>query len=274
MRQEGKDIRTTTNNIAVSYSDEGMEDAPVLVFIHGFPFNKSMWNMQAMALKNKYRVITYDVRGHGDSAEGSGNFSITLFVDDLLGLLYNLDIKKVTLCGLSMGGYIALNAIVNYPEYFEALILSDTNCYADTQEGKEKRMKTIETIKLSGIEKYADDSIKNLFAPGSLLTKPEAIAQVTRMIRGTKEQTLSRTLVALAERVETCSKLSEIKLPVLILVGNDDKITPPEAAVFMHEKIKGSKLFILKDAGHLSNMENMTEFNIQLKTFLLNVYPR
>jgi 3-oxoadipate enol-lactonase len=176
------------------------------------------------------------------------------------------------LCGLSMGGYIALNAIESYPGRFDALILSDTHCVADTPEAKEKRMKTIETIRKSGIEKYADESIKNLFAAISFTQREVEIAAVKEMIVKTSEQSLCNTLLALSVRKETCSKLKEIKVPVLTMAGKEDKLTPPAAAQMMHEKIKDSFLKIIDHAGHLSNMENPDEFNNQLKKFIVSVY--
>jgi 3-oxoadipate enol-lactonase len=267
-----KNIRITVNNFMVSYTDEGKNGAPVIIFIHGFPFNKSMWNMQVEALRDKYRLIAYDIRGHGNSDSGNGDFSIELFAKDLLSLMDALKIDKTILCGLSMGGYIALNAVVNYPGRFNALILSDTHCIADTPEAKEKRMKAIDSIGKNGVKKYADESIKNLFSPESFTTRKEEVAAVREMIVKTSEQSLCNTLLALSVRKETCIKLSEIKIPVLIMVGKEDKITPSEAAHFMHEKIKNSLLSIIDHAGHLSNMENPGEFNGQLKKFIASVY--
>ncbi len=262
------EIRIKVNNITVSYNDAGPDGAPAIIFIHGFPFNKSMWNSQIETLKTDYRVITYDVRGHGNSDLGDQDFSIELFGQDLIFLMDALKIEKAMLCGLSMGGYIALNAIENYPERFTALVLSDTNCAADTPESKDKRMQAIESIRNNGVEKYAEESLKKLFAPESFTTISKEVDKAREMITKTSEQSLVNTLHALAQRKETCTKLPEINVPVLILVGKEDIITPPEAAHSMHKKIKGSFLHIINHAGHLSNMENPLEFNDQLKTFV------
>jgi 3-oxoadipate enol-lactonase len=260
------------NNLLVNYADEGEKGFPVIIFIHGFPFNMSMWNLQVESLKDNYRVIKYDIRGHGSSETGNEVFSIELFVNDLICLMDALKIDNAILCGLSMGGYIALNAIDKYNERFGALILCDTQCIADTLEVKEKRIKTIESIRESGVEKYADESIKNLFASESFTTRVREIANVREMIMKTSEQSICNTLLALSVRKETCHILSAIKVPVLIMVGNEDKITPPAAAMFMHEKIGGSLLKIIDHAGHLSNLENPGEFNVQLKKFVATVY--
>jgi len=261
----------TVNNHIVSYTDNSKYGAPVIIFIHGFPFNKSMWNLQVESLLDYYRVITYDIRGFGNSDTGNEDFTIELFVKDLVSLMDALKIDKTFLCGLSMGGYIALNAIENYAGRFNALILSDTHCIADTPEAKEKRMKTIENIRKYGVEKYADESIKLFFALDSIAERVEEIASVREMIVKTSEKSLCNTLRALSLRKETCSKLKDINVPVLIMVGKEDKITPPAAAQLMHEKINDSSLKIIERAGHLSNLENPEEFNDQLKKFVASV---
>ena len=268
MSYSGNSLSITANNHIASYLEEGKPGTPAIIFVHGFPFNKSLWNLQVDSLRDHYHVIAYDIRGFGDSETGNEDFTIELFVKDLISLMDALKIDTAILCGLSMGGYIALNAIEHYAGRFNALILSDTNCIADTPEAKEKRMKAIENIKQSGVEKYADESIKNYFAPESFINRTDEIAAVREMIVRTSEKLLCNTLLALSLRKETCSILHEVGVPVLILVGKEDKITPPVAAQLMHEKIKGSVLGIIDHAGHLSNIENPEEFNNQLKKFI------
>ena len=260
------------NNLSVSYTDTGKEGSPVIIFIHGFPFNKSMWNLQVESLKDNYRLITYDIRGHGNSDAGNEDFSIDLFAGDLIGLMDALKIDRAILCGLSMGGYIALNAVTKYKKRIDALILSDTQCIADTQEAKEKRKKAIESIMKTGVEKYAEESIKNLFASESFTTRRKEIEDVREMIVNTTAPSLISTLRALSVRKETCKTLPEIKVAVLIMVGKEDKLTPPAAAGYMHERIKGSLLRIIDHAGHLSNLENPGEFNAALRKFIASVY--
>ena len=262
----------TVNNLVISYTDDGPVDAPAIIFIHGFPLNKTMWCKQLVALKDNFRVITYDIRGHGESDAGNDAFSIDLFVNDLISFMDSLKINKVSLCGLSMGGYIALNAVENYPERFIALVLSDTQCTLDSPEAKEKRIKAIDSIMNNGVSNYADESVKNLFAPESFTTKVHEITSVREMIVNISELALCSTLLALSSRQETCSKLHLINVPVLILVGEEDKITPQAAAEIMHENIKDSFLHIIDHAGHLSCLENPDTFNYHLNSFLNTIY--
>ena len=268
MRIKGKNIKIPVHQINISYNDRGPDERPVIIFIHGFPFNKSMWDAQTEELKLTNRVIAYDVRGHGDTDEGGEDFSIALFADDLIGLMDELKIDTAILCGLSMGGYIALYAMEKYPNRFDGLVLSDTNCKADTSEAKEKRMMTIESIKKDGVEKFVDGMIKNLFAAQSFTTKKAAIHSVKEMMLKNSQKSICKTLLALAGRAETCDKLPKIHVPVLIMAGYEDKITPPSIARLLHEKIEGSRLHIINHAGHVANIENPDDFNEQLKMFI------
>jgi 3-oxoadipate enol-lactonase len=268
MRCIGNNIGIVINNLTVSYTDQGPDDAPIIIFIHGFPLNKSMWDIQVETLKKNYRVITYDIRGHGNSHPGIDEFFIELFVNDLLRFIKKLGIEKSILCGLSLGGYIALNAVLKYPDRFDGLILNDTQCIADTPEIKENRCNAIIRIKEKGVEQYADEIIKNLFAPETFTKNKNVIDAVKEMIISTPKQSLCNTLHALAERKETCTQLHEINIPVLIMVGKEDKITPIAAARQMHELILNSKLEIIQQAGHLSNLEDPAAFNTHLVKFL------
>ncbi len=268
MRHPGSNISISINNLIVSYNDQGPDDAPVIIFIHGFPLNKSMWDMQVDVLKDNYRVIAYDIRGYGNSDPGIDDFFIELFVQDLLRFMDKLGIEKSILCGLSLGGYIALNAVLKYPDRFDGLILNDTQCIADTSEIKEKRCIAITSIMNNEVKQYADEIIKSLLAPESFTKRKSVVATVKEMIISTPKHSLCNTLHALAERKDICNQLHEINIPVLIMVGKDDKITPIAAAQQIHEKIFNSKLEIIQHAGHLTNLENPTAFNTHLVKFL------
>lgn len=257
-----------------SYTDQGPDDAPAIVFVHGFPLDKSMWNMQVDLLKEKYRVVTYDIRGHGNTDKGTEPFSVELFANDLIALMDKLGIGKASVCGLSMGGYIALHAMKKQPGRFESLILADTTCVADSPETKEKRIAAMDNIRQNGSRKYAEETVRNLFAPESIENEPETVGLVREMVDRMTEESLVMTLKALAARNETCSFLPEIKIPALIMVGEKDRITPPESARSLQEKIEKSQLFIIASAGHLSNLEQPGEFNRHLASFLDMVYKK
>jgi 3-oxoadipate enol-lactonase len=253
---------------SVRYYDEGPPDGQPIIFIHGFPFNKSMWNAQVQAFESTHRVLAYDVRGHDGSSAGTAELSLEQFGDDLIAFMEALSVTDAVICGLSMGGYIALNVLGRDQGRFRALVLCDTQCKADAPEAREKRIKTIASIRLSGLSKYADESVANLFAPITHSNKPEVVSFIKDTILRTNADTICKTLQALADRKETCGNLSQTKLPVLIMVGQEDKVTPPELAMQMHQLAPNSQLETISAAGHLSNLENPEAFNATLKAFL------
>ncbi len=257
----------------ISYIDEGQASGMPIIFIHGFPFNKWTWQNQLEVLKDKYRVVAYDVQGHGKSGMGSGPFTITQFADDLFLFMDAIKIEAAIVCGLSMGGYIALNAIRRQPTRIEALILCDTQCAADTEEGKKKRMDTIASVREKGLTQYAHDSVQKLFSKHSLSDKADAVLSIKKTILQTPVESIVNTLKALADREETCSSLQQINIPVLILVGESDTITPPEAAKKMNALITGSTFKEIELAGHVSNLENPESFNSHIKNFLSAIGP-
>ena len=259
---------TTINDATLNYTESGRASGPTIVLVHGFPFSQEMWTPQVGALDQRHRVITYDVRGHGKSPAGDGQYTIELFVDDLIGLLDHLRIEKAIVCGLSMGGYIALRAIERNPERFRALILCDTQSGVDSNEGKVKRAAAMKTVKQQGAAAYAEGFVKAVFAPATFTTNPEAVKKIKAVIASNPSLGICGTLLALAARTDTTASLSKIAVPTLILVGELDAITPPSAAQAMQEKIRGSELHVIPRAAHLSNLENPQEFNARLLDFL------
>jgi 3-oxoadipate enol-lactonase len=257
------------NGINVSYLEAGSDTGLPVIFIHGFPFNKNMWRTQLATLRDSYRCIAYDVRGHGDSGKGEIEFSVSQFADDFLAFMDALKIEKAIVVGLSMGGYIALHAIKKNPGKIAGLVLCDTQCAADTEAGRDKRKKTIAFIQKNGLAVYSEESLKNLFAPASFQGKKEEVHFIHQAILTTPAETICLTLQALANRKETCSSLADIKVPVCIVVGSEDKITPPASALKMNELINNSELNVIEGAGHLSNLENPEQFNEHLKSFLI-----
>jgi 3-oxoadipate enol-lactonase len=265
--RNGYNLTILVNNFHASYDDLGEGNVPV-IFLHGFPFDKSMWADQLEFLKSSYRVIAVDIRGFGRSTDEESELSIELFADDLIGLMDALYIKKAVVCGLSMGGYVVLDAQKRYSDRFEALVLCDTQCIADTPAVKEKRLNTILDIEAEGVGEFCESVVQSVFHKDSLTNKKELVKNLGEMIRSNSPQVISQGLVALAQRSETCSSLSAVKVPTLIICGREDGLTPVSESEKMHKSIKGSTLKIIEDAGHVSNLEQPKEFNMHLGDFL------
>jgi len=262
-----QNLLTEVNNFTISYNDAGEGSIPV-IFLHGFPFDKSMWKGQLDNLKTSNRLIAVDIRGFGKSTDEKTPLSIDLFSEDLMSFMDKLNIKKAIVCGLSMGGFIALNAIKKFPERFEALILCDTQCIADTTEVKENRYKAIEKINLDGVTEFNEKFIKSVFHPNSLTNKTELVENLSSIVFVNSKEIIIAGITALAERSETCSNLSAIRIPTLIICGREDAVTPLGQSEFMHEHIEGSSLKIIDNAGHVSNLEQPEEFNKYILDFL------
>jgi pimeloyl-ACP methyl ester carboxylesterase len=267
LQTTGNGININVNDITICYDDFGEGITPV-IFIHGFPFDKSSWQPQIKFLKKTHRVIAYDIRGFGKSTAGKEKQSISLFADDLVKFMDALEINKAIVCGLSMGGYILLNAVNRYPEKFKAIVLSDTQCIADTPEVKEKRSQTISHIMASGLKDFADGFIKNIFCQETLDTKKETVEKIKSIILSTSPVTVTGTLSALAQRWEMCSSLQEISVPTLILCGKEDKVTPLAQSEFLLQNITHATLHSIDNAGHMSNLEQPDEFNQHLAGFI------
>ena len=266
----GHDINIKLNGLTISYNDLGKGTVPI-IFIHGFPFNKSSWEPQMEFFKKTNRVIAYDVRGFGNSSSGREKESIRLFADDLIKFMDGLEIPKAIVCGFSMGGYILLNAICHYPKRFDAIILSDTQCISDSVEAKEKRSQTIAQIAAGKIKDFTEGFIKNIFCQESLDTKQELVEKTRETILSTSPVSIMGALSAIADRQPMCALLNEINVPVLILCGKEDALTPPDQSEFLQSHIVNSKLCLIDSAGHLSNLEQPEKFNQCLNDFLLNL---
>jgi 3-oxoadipate enol-lactonase len=250
------------------YVEAGNPSSLPVVFIHGFPFSHEMWNPQIDAASRQYRSIAYDVRGHGRSFVGDGQYTIEGHVDDLIALLDSLSLSSVAVVGLSMGGYIALRALERNPERFLAAVLCDTRSDADGNEGKIRRFTSMRAVKASGAAAFADGFAKAVFAPASLEALPEVVASIRNVISQTPPLSIAGTLLALASRTDTTASLAAIRIPTLIMVGEFDQTTPPSASQAMHAAIKGSELHLVPNAAHMSNLENPAFFNENLLAFL------
>ncbi len=256
------------NGFQINYQERGLPQGLPILFIHGFPFNNTMWSPQMMALPQEYRAISFDVRGHGESDVGDGQYSIEFFVDDAIALLDHLDVRQAVFCGLSMGGYIALRAAERHPERVRALVLCDTRSEADPNEGKVKRASQIKAVKAHGTKTFAESFVKAVFAPETFSSNPKAVAGIQAIIEATSPLAVSGTLLALAARTDTTASLAGLKVPTLILVGEHDTLTPPSASEALHKNIKGSELHVIPHAAHMSNIENPDVFNEKLIAFL------
>ncbi len=261
-------MRIPVNEIQLNYVERGLPTGLPVVFIHGFPFSHEMWEPQMRSLPNNIRAISYDIRGHGASDLADGYYTIELFVDDLIALLDHLVIDRAVLCGLSMGGYIALRAVERHPNRVRGLILCDTKSEADTDEGKVNRAARLRQIQTAGVGAFAQEFVKTIFAAETFQTRHEAIELIKRLINANDPRGICGALMALGARTDTTAALASITVPTLVLGGELDALTPPATMRALHERIAGSGLRLFAGAGHMSNLEQPELFNEALEEFL------
>ena len=259
-------MKAVVNGVALSYTDQG-QGTP-LVFLHAFPLSKTMWQPQVDALKESYRVITLDFRGHGESDTVLWNLTLEDYANDGLGLLDYLDIRQAVFIGLSMGGYTALLFYKQYPERVKALVLADTRAGADSAEGKAGRRAMAQTAFKDGAAPIADLMIPKLLAPATIQHRQDIVDQVREKILQTSAAGIVVDLMAMAARPDSSELLLTITCPTLIIVGEADQATPVAESRYMADRIPGSTLTIIPEAGHLSNLEQPQAFNQALQTFL------
>jgi 3-oxoadipate enol-lactonase len=264
---KGYNLSISVNSFKLSYDDVGEGELPI-IFLHGYPFDKSMWREQLDFLKTSHRVIACDIRGFGKSTDEESRLSIDLFGEDLIAFMDKLDIDKAIICGLSMGGFIALNVMKRFSDRFEALILCDTQCIPDSPEVKEKRFKTIDEISENGPQDFNEGFIKSVFHEESIRTKVELVEELRHVVFANSPHIITMGLIVLAQRSETCSILKEISIPTLIICGREDVVTPLAQSEYMNASIQGSVLQVIEKAGHVSNLEQPDEFNKHLLFFL------
>lgn len=257
-------------DISISYHIKKADtpNGKTIIFLHGFPFNKNTWREQLQALEGHVTGIAIDIRGHGNTTRGHGFFSIDVFAKDLGVFLKKMDIEQAVLCGVSMGGYIALRAYELFPERISGLILSDTHSKADDDQAKQKRFDTIQAVLNHGRRPFSIGFVENVFSEYSIQTKPDAVELIKSTIRRNSIPTICATLLALAARTDTTKVLKDISVPTLLIRGSEDKITPESLMIEMHNEIKDATLRQLENCGHLPNIEDPTTFNSLIKEFL------
>jgi 3-oxoadipate enol-lactonase len=261
----------TVNGSRLAYDDTGGEGASVLL-IHAFPLRASMWERQISELRDRFRVISPDLKGFGasEAPDDPSAYSMDGYANDLKALLEELGIEKTTVVGLSMGGYVAFALLRRYREAIAALVLADTRAEDDPPEGKERRSTQQSQVRERGTAELIETLAGGLLGPVTKEQKPEVVEQA-KALMDSPPQGFIGGLEAMKNRPDSSGELTQIRVPTLIIVGENDGVTPPEASRKMHESIGGSRLVVLPEAGHLSNLETPDPFTDALQDFLTHL---
>ena len=261
---------TRIDDIELAYDDVGVGHAVVL--IHGYPFNRSLWTEQTDALTSRFRVVTPDLRGFGESDSSEGPVTMNRMAQDVAELMDQLGIEQAVIGGLSMGGYVALAFIKQFPSRVKALVLADTRAQADTEEGKQTRHQQADKALSEGMAGIADAMLPKLLTPDTVSKRPEVVKRVRDMMLKTKPQGAASALLGMAERDDLSDFISTIRVPTMIVVGREDALTPLADSEKMQSKIAPSRLVVIENAGHVSNLEQTEQFNFALIRFLDRVF--
>jgi 3-oxoadipate enol-lactonase len=262
-------VKAVIDGATVGYTDQG--NGTPLVFIHAFPLSKAMWQPQVDALKDRYRVITIDLGGHGESDIVLCHDSLDDYAKDVIRLLDHLGIAQVVFVGLSMGGYTLFSIYRHYANRVMAMVLADTRAQADSEEGKAGRQSMAQVAFSDGAPAIAELMLPKLLAPSTIEHRPEIVEQARQMILHTSTAGIVVDLVAMAARPDSTALLPTITCPTLVIVGEDDQATPVTESQFIADRISGSTLVTIAGAGHLSNLEQPDAFTHALMTFLKNI---
>lgn len=255
--------RHTVNGVELAVEIRG--EGPAVLFIHGYPLDRTIWADQLAHLQG-WRRIAPDLRGFGDSDAPDLGYSMATWADDLVALLDQLGEEKVVLCGFSMGGYVAFEFLRRYRDRVSALVLVDTRAGADSDEGRRGRDQQVALAREHGAAAIAEAMVPKLLAEEA---SPEVRGAVDRIIRATPVAGIAGALVAMRDRPDSRPLLATLtELPTLVVVGTDDQLTSPDEAEAMADAIPDAVLVEIPGAGHLSPMEQPEAVTMAMTRFL------
>jgi pimeloyl-ACP methyl ester carboxylesterase len=257
------------NGIDLDYRDYGT--GIPLVFLHAFPVNQQLWTDQLDKLQNHCRAISLDLRGFGQSTALEGTISMDQMAADVRELLTALGIHRVVLVGLSMGGYVSFAFYRMYRESVRAMVLADTRATADTPEARERRYKSADRVERNGVSSITEETVSALLGHTSIEQRPSVVQRVRTMIESNSPAGIAGAQRGMAARRDSTDLLPDVDIPVLVISGAEDNLTPVAEMESMQKAIRGSRLMVIEAAGHLSNIECPDEFNAALLDFIESV---
>ena len=257
-------MKTTANGIGINYQIDGREGAPWLIFSNSLITNLSMWDDQVAALKNDYRILRYDQRGHGGTDAPAGKYSFDMLTKDVIGLMDALSIKKANFCGISMGGMTALFLAQRHGDRFDKIIPCDCGP-ASTPAGAQQWKERIDLGAEKGMEALVDITVNRWYPPEFVATNAPVLDKVRTMIRTTPYDGFAGCAYALSD-YDLKPGLGGIKNPVMCMCGTKDAAYPGTKAIAA--AVPGAKLVDLEGAGHISNTEQPDKFTGAIRDFL------
>jgi len=257
----------TSDDFNISYFDTC--GSHTMIMLHGFPLNNGMWAPQYSDLYDLARMIAPDYPGHGSSDPLSDTYSIELIAQQCFDLLDGLNVNQpVVLCGLSMGGYVALEMYRQAPQRIKGLVLTSTRATADSAAQKSIRESQITQISNGRFDTVINDLHPQLFSPVTHQEDKELLHYIREIMNTTSQQGAIGSLRAMKNRADPTHLLSKITVPTIVIYGEDDEIISLDTAAALAEAIPTAELHIIPDAGHLPNLEQPEIYNDISASFL------
>ncbi|MCS7003293.1 MAG: alpha/beta fold hydrolase [Dehalococcoidia bacterium] len=259
--------RLNANGITIAYRDLG-SGAP-LIFIHGNSYESSTWDAQALHFCDRYRVIAPDVRGHGSTTIATWGYSVPTLAQDLLGLMDGLGVERAVVCGLSLGGIIAMQAAVDAPHRFAGLILADTTARAgQTPEAGLAIAQRLASYFDKGHAAFADFTGQVFYSETHRAAHPDFAERWRARYSANNFFGVTGTTLAIFARPPILDRLATLPVPTLVICGRQDVVTPLDASEELAATIPNAKLVVIENCGHLSNEEQPAAFNDAVDSFL------
>jgi 3-oxoadipate enol-lactonase len=255
------------DRIRLGYDEAGRGNGPPVLFLHGFPHNRALWSAQLAGLSAQSHCIALDLRGFGESSVAPP-YSMDQYADDVAAFMDKLEINQAVVCGLSMGGYVALAMWRRHQQRIKALVLADTRATPDSEEAREKRRSMAQLARDRGSGAVAQAVLPTMVGERTRENSPHVVNAVYRILTSANVAGIVGALEAMRERPDSTPILSTIDVLTLIVVGEDDVLTPLADSEAMHRVIYGSRLQVIGRAGHVSNVERPAAFNHVLGEFL------
>lgn len=259
-------MQLTSGDAKIFYKVEG-QGAP-LVLLHPFPANHKFWQPVAALLAARYRLVMPDLRGHGASQAGDVPATMEKHAADVLRVCEAVGIERAIFAGVSIGGYVLFEFWRRHHERVQALILCDTRAQADNDEGRANRLKSAEQVLKEGKDRFLDEMIAKLLGATTRSRRPDLVAAARKMLGEMTPQGITAVQRGMAERPDSIPTLKTINVPTVIVVGEEDTLTPPADSELMHKQIAGSRLEVVPQAGHYAPFERYEDVVGILRRFM------
>jgi pimeloyl-ACP methyl ester carboxylesterase len=261
-----------SRTIAYFDSAPGADARRTLILIHAFPLGAGMWEPQIAAIPAGWRLITPDLRGFGGTTDpDGGSSSLDDYATDAIDLLAELGITRAVVGGCSMGGYVTFSVLRRTPDLAEALVLVDTRAGPDTPESRANRRAMLAVVDREGPSGVARDMMPKLIGKTTREVDPTVESAVRRLIKQQSPDAIRGAIHRMMDRPDSMPVIAGFRRPALVVVGEEDELTPVEESRRIAQAIPGSVLEIIPGAGHLPNLEQPARFNQALTAFLTSL---